>query len=122
MTPSDGVCGCKGLALIGTGNNCTIINRKWNEFLYPANETDENGVRRQIFTWIPGGCDNQCNWQVETTHTTSGHKFRLKSLYFNEYFYAAYWECSQFLQPPSAELFPLSSTVRGPNFHLRKQI
>lgn len=74
--------------MIGSGNNCTIINRKWNEALRPGCGTD-NLDRRQIFTWIPGGCGDRCNWKIEPVFTDSGLKFKLKTLFFDEYFYAA---------------------------------
>ncbi|XP_037032081.1 uncharacterized protein LOC119071308 [Bradysia coprophila] len=76
---------CKGLDdMIDSGSVCTIINRKWSEYLYPVQGANYDCERRQIFTWIPGGCDSQCNWKIER----SGNKFRLKSLHFDEYLYA----------------------------------
>lgn len=81
-------CDCKCLSTIKSGNNCRIINRQWNETLYPYLGPNDND-QRKIFTWIPGGCDDQCNWKIETIFTDSGLKFKLKSVHFDEYFYAA---------------------------------
>lgn len=82
-------CDCKYLSAIGTGNKCRIINRSWNETLYPYLGPNENDEQRRIFTWIPGGCDDQCDWKIEPVFTDSSLKFKLKSLKFDEYFYAA---------------------------------
>lgn len=102
-------CDCKCLSTIGLGNKCQITNHKWNETLYPYRGPNDNDQRR-IFTWIPGGCDEQCNWKIETVFTDSGLKFKLKSLHFDEYFYAAAddskYDCQRrnvFTRPPKCE-------------------
>lgn len=74
--------------MIGSGNKCTITNRNWNQSLY-SGDVDNDVGRRQFFTWIPGGFDSRCDWKIETLFTDSGLKFKLKSLDYDEYFYAA---------------------------------
>lgn len=92
MSAVSGSCCTGGLGMIGSGNKCTITNRAFNESLYAtacACVENYNKERRHVFTWIPGGCGDECNWKIETIHTNCGYKFKLKNLNLDEYFYAA---------------------------------
>lgn len=44
---------------------CFIKNVKFDEYLYPIIGFDYDKDRRQVATWIPKSCDDQCLWKIE---------------------------------------------------------
>lgn len=87
----DGVCDCVkenfGFDIIKSGDNCTIFNRKYAEFLYPIDGLDADSERRNIATWIPGWTDEQCHWNL-AKDLSSDNIYHIKSLKFDEYLYS----------------------------------
>ncbi|KAG4068073.1 hypothetical protein HA402_011406 [Bradysia odoriphaga] len=72
--------------IIKSGNRCTLLNRKYGEFIYPIDGLDYDDARRNVATWIPGWSDDQCYWQLAKSSTNNYYK--IKNLKFGEYFYS----------------------------------
>lgn len=47
------------------GDYCYIKNIKVDEYLYPVIGLNYDKKRRELATWIPKGCDDQCLWKIE---------------------------------------------------------
>lgn len=44
---------------------CYIKSVKYDEYLYPIIGLNYDESRRQVATWKPKGCDDQCLWKIE---------------------------------------------------------
>uniref|UniRef100_A0A336M0J7 CSON014790 protein n=1 Tax=Culicoides sonorensis TaxID=179676 RepID=A0A336M0J7_CULSO len=84
---NDHQCEKKSKSMSDLGRNCTIRNRRFPEYFYPADGFDYDSSRRRVFTWIPGDHDFQCLWDIERFGADS--KYKIKSVKYEEYLYAA---------------------------------
>ncbi|OAB79342.1 hypothetical protein WSTR_05300 [Wolbachia endosymbiont of Laodelphax striatellus] len=68
------------------GNDYSIMNVEFNEYLYAAsNDLNYDNNRRRVFTWIPGTKDSQSVWKIEPYD----NNVYIMNVDFKEYLYAA---------------------------------
>jgi hypothetical protein len=51
---------------VANSNKFLIKHRKRNEYLYPLDDGQNSDPNRKVYTWIPGGCDSQCEWEIKS--------------------------------------------------------